>query len=109
MGYRLGGPRHRPPDASCLYFADEACTIPASTDNIAGNHFTHLYAAISTSDASGAGNTGLYAEVNGQKYALRYGVGTLTVRSVTNDATGGEPYTFDAVHSAHSTVEAAAR
>ena len=95
-------------DASCLYFADEACTIPASTDNIAGNHFTHLYAAISTSDASGAGNTGLYAEVNGQKYALRYGVGTLTVRSVTNDATGGEPYTFDAVHSAHSTVEAAA-
>ena len=95
-------------DASCLYFADEACTIPASTDNIAGNHFTHLYAAISTSDASGAGNTGLYAEVNGQKYALRYGVGALTVRSVTNDATGGEPYTFDAVHSAHSTVEAAA-
>ena len=95
-------------DASCLYFADEACTIPASTDNIAGNHFTHLYAAISTSDASGAGNPGLYAEVNGQKYALRYGVGTLTVRSVTNDATGGEPYTFDAVHSAHSTVEAAA-
>ena len=95
-------------DASCLYFADEACTIPASTDNIAGNHFTHLYAAISTSDASGAGNTGLYAEVNCQKYALRYGVGTLTVRSVTNDATGGEPYTFDAVHSAHSTVEAAA-
>ena len=95
-------------DASCLYFADEACTIPASTDNIAGNHFTHLYAAISTSDASGAGNTGLYAEVNGQKYALRYGVGTLTVRTVTNDATGGEPYTFDAVHSAHSTVEAAA-
>ena len=95
-------------DASCLYFADEACTIPSSTDNIAGNHFTHLYAAISTSDASGAGNTGLYAEVNGQKYALRYGVGTLTVRSVTNDATGGEPYTFDAVHSAHSTVEAAA-
>ena len=46
--------------------------------------------------------------MNGQKYALRYGVGTLTVRSVTNDATGGEPYTFDAVHSAHSTVEAAA-
>ena len=27
---------------------------------------------------------------------------------MTNDATGGEPYTFDAVHSAHSTVEAAA-
>ena len=98
------------PDASCLYFEDPECTISAATDNIEENQSTHLYATVSVGDSntSGAGNNNLYAMADGQKYNLDYGVGTLTIRSVTNDATGGEPYTFDAIHSAHSTVEAAA-
>ena len=91
-------------DASCLYFSDEACTEPVMVDNIQNNQYTHLYATISTSDQSGAGNTNLYAMAGGQRYELDYGVGDLTIRSVTNDATSGQDYLFNVEHSSETDI-----
>ena len=93
-------------DASCLYFSDMECTDSVEVDNIDGNQYTHLYATISTSNASGAGNTNLYAMVGGQRYELDYGVGDLTIRSVTNDATSGQEYIFGVAHSTESDIYA---
>ena len=96
-------------DASCQYFSDEACTNVVGTDNIASNQYTTLYAKISTTDTSGAGNTDLHAKtVDGTEFALTYGTGVLTVRPVTDDATKDKNYTFDAAESSQATAEAAA-
>ena len=73
-------------------------------DNIQNNQYTHLYATISTSDQSGAGNTNLYAMAGGQRYELDYGVGDLTIRSVTNDATSGQDYLFNVEHSSETDI-----
>ncbi len=93
-------------DASCLYFSDIECTDSVDADNIANNQYTHLYATISTTNESGAGNTNLYAMVGGQRYELDYGVGDLTIRSVTNDATSGQEYIFGVAHSTESDIYA---
>ena len=77
-------------DASCLYFADAGLTEHVTQDNFTTGEFAHLYATISTSDSTGAGNTNLYAtDAAGNYYTLDMGVGNLYIREVTTD---GETY-----------------
>lgn len=76
-------------DASCMYFADEALTEHVTTDKLGTGEFNHLYATISTSDSTGAGNTNLYATDGENYYTLAMGVGSLYIREVTTE---GETY-----------------
>ena len=77
-------------DASCMYFADKDLKEHVTTDKLGTGEFAHLYATISTSDSTGAGNTNLYAtDAAGNYYTLDMGVGNLYIREVTTD---GETY-----------------
>ena len=76
-------------NASCMYFADETLTEHVTTDKLGTGEFNHLYATISTSDSTGAGNTNLYATDGENYYTLAMGVGSLYIREVTTE---GETY-----------------